>query len=490
MATKKNSLKPYQQRRDFKHTPEPSGTKATVKKAKGSLFVVQKHAASHLHFDFRIQIGKVLKSWAIPKGISPNPAEKHLAIPTEDHPLAYAHFEGTIPEGNYGAGTVMVWDIGTYKNIKEKDGKIVPIKQCLNDGRVELWLEGTKMRGGYALIRTQLQAGKQWLVLKMNDQHAARSGVFPHANKSALTGRTMKQIAKETGVLKVGKQSIELTNQDKILFPRSGITKGELIEYYQKIAPYMLPYMKDRAITMHRFPDGITHEGFYQKDISDYFPDWIQSAKIRKEGGYNHYVVCNDAATLVYLANQACITPHIWLSRINKLDYPDKMIFDLDPGKDDFSIVRKAAFAIRDELDELGLKSFVMTTGSRGLHVIVPLKSTQNFDTVRAFARNVADRVAAQNPKLFTTEVRLNKRRGRLFIDSTRNAFAQTTVAPYAVRAHDGAPVAMPISWDELKKPSLHAQSFTIKNIFKRLEKNKNPWPGFARCKQLARPIL
>lgn len=516
MATKKTNLQKYQSKRTFSSTPEPSGKQRKKKKTKGPVFVVQKHKASQLHFDFRLEIDGVLTSWAVPKGISADPAQKHLAIPTEDHPLDYALFEGVIPEGNYGAGTVMVWDIGTYRNIKKKDGKLVPMDQCLNRGTVEVWLEGEKLHGGYALIKTKLQGSDKWLLLKMNDEHTKRGGAkFAHENKSALTDRTMTQITKEESAnpaspgrrleknnptknrpqrtakksqdifTKFGRHNVTLTNQTKILFPDNGITKGDLVNYYAKIAPYMLPYMKNRAVTMHRFPDGIDGQDFYQKDISDYFPAWIKNVVIAKQGGKNNYVVCNNIETLVYLANQACITPHIWLSRIDKLDYPDRMIFDLDPGKDNaFGVVRNAAQALHEILTTLKLTSFVMTTGSRGLHIVVPLNRQADFDTVRAFARDVAMLAVSNNPKDFTIEPRLNKRHGRLFIDTTRNAFAQTGVAPYAIRAKPGAPVATPISWDELENSKLTAHTYTIKNIFKRLEKQEDPWLKIHTIKQ------
>jgi bifunctional non-homologous end joining protein LigD len=281
---------------------------------------------------------------------------------------------------------------------------------------------------------------------------------------------------------------ITLTNTKKILFTKDKITKGDLIAYYKKIAPIMLPYIKDRAVTLHRFPDGITKEGFYQKDISDYFPSWIKRKAIPKEGGKNTYVVCNDADTLVYLANQACITPHIWLSTINNLKKPTRMIFDLDPGKtQDFELVRQTALLIRKALKKHNLTSYVMTTGSRGVHIVIPLDGKETFDTVRAYARAIAQHVVAQNPKQLTIEPRLNKRRGRLFIDITRNAYAQTTAAPYAVRAKHGAPVATPLTWKELENKKITAQTFTIKNIFGRLKKQNDPWKSMLRKKQSLR---
>lgn len=278
-------------------------------------------------------------------------------------------------------------------------------------------------------------------------------------------------------ILKVGHFSVQISNSDKILFPEHKITKGNLIEYYQKIAPIMVPLMKDRAVSMHRFPDGIHQEGFYQKDIANYYPDWIKSVRISKEGGYNKMVVCNNAATLVYLANQACITPHLWLSRIDKLHYPDRMIFDLDPGKEgDFALVCKTALLLRQALQDYGLIPFVMTTGSKGLHVVVPLKRKEKFDNVRLFAHKVAELFAQKDPQNLTIEPRKDKRKGRLYIDVARNAYAQTGVAPYAVRALPGAPVATPLEWDELEDKRLTAQTYTIKNIFKRIDKVGDVW--------------
>lgn len=193
---KKDDLKAYRSKRDFEKTPEPSGKKKPSKK-KQPIFVIQKHEASHLHYDFRLEIEGVLVSWAIPKGPSTDPAVKHLAVQTEDHPIEYADFEGVIPEGNYGAGTVMIWDYGTYENIKEKDGKLVPMAQCLKDGTIEIFLHGKKLKGGYVLVRTKYRgAKKNWLFFKMKDKHAdARRNPISSQTKSALSGKTMKQIA-------------------------------------------------------------------------------------------------------------------------------------------------------------------------------------------------------------------------------------------------------------------------------------------------------
>ncbi|MCP9198863.1 non-homologous end-joining DNA ligase [Gramella sp. GC03-9] len=282
-----------------------------------------------------------------------------------------------------------------------------------------------------------------------------------------------------------GKTEVELSNLDKVFFPDSGFTKGDLVDYYEKIADIMLPHIEGRPLTMIRFPNGIEDKRFFQKDAPDYFPEWIEKRSFdKKEGGSTNYVICNDQATLVYLANQACVTPHIWLSRQDQPDKPDRMIFDLDPSKKGFDAVKEAAFSIRELLvEELGLPVFLMTTGSRGLHLVVPLKRDHSFDEVREFAQQASKYLEQKYPETMTTAARKEKREDRLFLDVARNASAQTSVAPYAVRPIEGAPVATPIDWVELKKPDLSAQSYTIKNIFRRLGSKDDPWKDIEKHK-------
>jgi bifunctional non-homologous end joining protein LigD len=278
--------------------------------------------------------------------------------------------------------------------------------------------------------------------------------------------------------IQIGSRTIEISNRQKVMFPKINFTKGDLIDYYGDIAQVMLPHMQDRPLSMERYPDGIEEEGFYAKEIPDYFPDWIDRAPVEvlESGETQLQVVCNQAAALVYLANQACITPHLWLSRRDRLHHPDKMIFDLDPPGDDFEPVRQAARLLRRALEEIQLPSFVMTTGSKGVHVVVPLDRSAEFDVVRAFAKDLAGAIAGQHPDSFTTETRKDERKGRLFLDYLRNSYAQTSVAPYALRAKPGVPVATPLDWDELENSDLHSQSYTVKNIFRRLGQREDPW--------------
>jgi bifunctional non-homologous end joining protein LigD len=278
--------------------------------------------------------------------------------------------------------------------------------------------------------------------------------------------------------LNINGQIVKITNPDRILFGKSGVTKSEMIEYYQRIAPIMLPHVKNRPLSMQRFPDGINAEGFYQKDASEYFPAWIKRFNVEREDKAKvvHHVLCNDAQTLVYLANQAVITPHIWLSTAKKIHNPDLMIFDLDPAKGaTFADVMYMAKRCKKFLETLELPSFVKTTGSRGLHVTVPIKPEKDFDYVHSVAHSIAQALVQENPEYATLEMRLNKREGKVFIDYLRNTWAQTAVAPYALRAREGAPVATPIEWRELTS-TMEPQKYTIKNIFRRIARKGDPW--------------
>ncbi|HJU86289.1 MAG TPA: non-homologous end-joining DNA ligase [Gemmatimonadota bacterium] len=280
--------------------------------------------------------------------------------------------------------------------------------------------------------------------------------------------------------IRIGRRALSLSSLDKVLFPDVGVTKGDLIEHYRRVAARMVPHMKGRPVSMQRYPDGIEGQGFYQKDAPDYFPAWIRRVTVEKKGGTVEHAVCDDAATLVYLANQNCITPHVWLSRADRLHHPDRLIFDLDPPGEDFDAVRFAARAARELLGELGLEAYPMTTGGRGIHLLVPLDRRADFDAVRDFARDAADVLAGRHAGHLTTEARKNKRHGRLFLDVMRNSYAQTAVPPYAVRARAGAPVAVPIAWRELSDPGLTGSKWNTRNIASRLRK-KDPWESLAR---------
>lgn len=273
-------------------------------------------------------------------------------------------------------------------------------------------------------------------------------------------------------------RTIALSSLDKLIFPDAGLTKSDLIDYYRRIAETALPHYRDRPLTMERYPDGIGKDGFFQKDVPDYFPDWIERVRLKKEGGSLDYLLANSAATLVYLANQGCVTPHLGLARADKPDHPDRMIFDLDPSDRDFGKVRRTARRLHALLDDLGLTSFVQTTGSRGLHVVVPLDRSADFDRVRSFARSLSTHLAERYPDELTVEQRKDKRGTRLFLDYLRNAYGQTAVAPYGLRARPEASLATPLHWHEIASSALTPRKYTVANIFRRLAQTGDPWAG------------
>lgn len=285
------------------------------------------------------------------------------------------------------------------------------------------------------------------------------------------------------GTIRMGPYTIETSHGNKVIYPDIGATKGEVIDYYRSIADTMIPHMRERPLTMHRFPEGIKGEDFYQKEAPGHFPDWIDRVEVpKREGGSNIQVVCSNAATLVYVANQGSITNHVWLSRMDRLEYPDKLVFDLDPpSRSGQRAVRAAALALRELLTSVDLYPFVMTTGSRGMHVVVPLRREHDFDHVREFSLQVAKAVVNDHPAEFTIEHRKEKRKGRLFLDHLRNAYAQTSVAPYSLRARKGAPVAAPVHWDEVEDGSVAPQTFSIDTILARVEEEGELWNAFGR---------
>jgi len=285
--------------------------------------------------------------------------------------------------------------------------------------------------------------------------------------------------------MKVDGRELNVSNRDKVFFPEEGITKGDLMDYYHRSAEYLLPHVRGRPVSMQRFPDGIGAGGFFHKDVPGHFPDWIRTEEVKKEGGRLRQLVVDDAPTLVYIAGQGCITPHVWLSQADRINHPDRMVFDLDPSGDDptatFSEVRWAARRLRGLLEEVGLVPFVMTSGSRGLHVHVPLDRVADFDVVRGFAKEAADLLVSRHPERLTREQRKSERGDRLFLDVMRNAYGQTAVAPYAVRAREGAPVATPLGWDELGRSGMHPRSYHVGNLFRRMARKEDPWREMER---------
>ena len=821
------ALKEYTEKRDFERSPEPKGE---VKQSAGPLeFVVQKHQASHLHYDLRLELGGVLKSWAIPKGPSLKPGEKHLAQMVEDHPLDYMSFEGIIPEANYGAGTVMVWDKGTYcsKESCDRQENERMFAEELEKGHLSFILNGEKLKGRFALARIRKSDDKNaWLLIKADDEFASDEDVTKQ-DHSAETGRSMDEIKQQAskagevwmspsdkledidlsdareapmphnlrpmlatlvdepferkgwifeikwdgyrGIAEVGRGSLrlysrnllsfnerfppiveelpqigvevvldgeivvvdadgvsqfqllqnylrnrqgrlvyyvfdilwveghdlmglpltrrkeiltkvlppnltyiiysdyieeqgtalfrqalerrlegvvakkadspyrpgirgrdwlkmrvslrqemviggwteprggrqyfgalvlgvfeddqlvytghagtgldekslayfmskmnplerptspfnvppktnepahwveptlvvevkftgwtedglirhpviiglredkraedvrlekpqplqsdssdtsdrsdpqetiggrtlKLTNLDKVFWPEEGYTKGDVISYYRDIAGFILPYLRDRPESLNRFPDGIYGESFYQKNINpDMIPDWIETIKIESESRITHhssresinYILCQDEATLVYLANWGCIELNPWNSRVGSLDNPDYLLIDLDPGDIGFDAVIRVARAVREVLEKAGIEGCPKTSGATGLHVYIPLGAKYTYEQTREFGRILAHLTCSKVPDIATIERMTAKRGNKVYVDFLQNSRGQTLAAAYCIRPKPGATVSAPLEWDEIKT-GLDPRDFTIRTIGKRLEK-------------------
>jgi bifunctional non-homologous end joining protein LigD len=493
----KMGLEIYHAKRDFSRTPEPKGK---VAKRNRHRFVVQEHHASKLHFDFRLEMGGVLKSWSVPKGPSLDPRDNRFAVPTEDHPVEYLKFEGHIPEGNYGAGEHMIWDAGNYELVGGSD----PLKQ-LEDGRLNFILRGEKLHGAFNLLRMR---DKQWLLIKSRDEFAQPGwklkllvevegwdvGKPKSAGKVRRGGATGKEVKKfstkqtksvpagrafktaeltgDIGV-KVGAETVALSNLDKVYWPEDGYTKGDLVRYYYEVSKYILPHLKDRPLIMKRYPNGIGGKFFHQHDVNE-APDFVRTVSLEVEDGGGHtvdYIVGDNLPTLLYMANLGAIERHPWHSRTSDLDHPDWLVFDLDPGEGvAYSTICELAMTVKDVLERIGMKGYPKTSGSRGLHVYVPIKPAHDYGEVAAFAERVATLVANERPEMATVERSLKKRKkGQIYVDHMQNARGKSVVSPYSVRPRAGATVSAPLEWHEVAGGKITPQDFTIKNMAKRL---------------------
>ena len=504
-------LETYQRMRDFRRTPEPRG-----KLAKRSLrrFVVQEHHASMLHFDFRLEIGGVLKSWSVRRGPSLDPSERRLAVETEDHPVEYAKFEGLIPEGEYGAGRHMIWDEGRYELIGADDAAA-----ALEAGRLKFRLNGKKLRGEFNLVRMGGREG-QWLLVKGRDEHAepgwrlelrvadddvARAWLAAGEKKSAKRGAPARVVRDAKGVEKfatkagggrravpaarlfksgklegdvdarVGREVVPLTSLGRVYWPDDGLTKGDLIRYYYEVADYILPYLKDRPLIMKRYPAGIRGQSFHQHDVNA-APRFVRTVALEVEDGGSHevdYVVGDNLPTLLFMANLGAIERHPWHSRTRALERPDWFVFDLDPGEGvAFETICELAVTVREVLERIGLKSYPKTSGSRGIHVYVPVKPVYDYAGIARLAEQVAAEVARERADIATVERALRKRGARkIYVDHMQNARGKSVVAPYSVRPRPGATVSAPVTWDEVERKRVTPLDFTIKNLPARLKR-------------------
>ena len=829
------SLSKYNQKRDFKQTREPKGK--IEKSASELIFVVQKHAASHLHYDFRLEMDGVLKSWAVPKGPSMNPEVKRLAMMVEDHPYSYKDFEGTIPEGNYGAGNVIVWDNGTYTSDEKTASDEKKLLSDLAKGHLSFILKGKKLKGEFSLVKLHGKQENAWLLIKKNDKYASEEDIL-EKNKSVISKRSLEQLVEKsekltskseekttekkvvkkksnpkadiaeflkpmlasvsekpfdddewifenkydgyrtiavinpqqvdlfsrnelsfnanfkpiaeelkqidhtvvldgeivvendagradfqllqnymkTGIgnlkyyvfdllnldgnlitelsllerkellkilfnkypfsnvsysehtvgdgikqfekavknktegiiakradstytinrrstnwlkiktaneeeaiiigiteprnsrkyfgalllgqydgkklqyigkcgtgftestlkdlytklkplftakspldekipirdkiqwvnpkvvcqvkfsewtqdqhlrhpvylgiridkkaeevflsfpkddstqlnsdemaitpenkkektendydLKVGKTVLHLTNQNKVYFPKDGITKGDIIHYYNEVSELILPYLKDRPESMNRFPNGIDSPSFYQKDVDvDKIPKWLKTKKVFSESNNADidYLICNNKETLLYMANLGCIEMNPWNSTTKHIQNPDWLVIDLDPAGNDFAPVITTALVVKEVLDELETECLCKTSGASGLHIYIPLGAKYDYDSIKILGELIAKEVQSRLPDITSIERSIKKRKNKLYIDFLQNRRGQTLAAPYSVRPKPGATVSTPLEWSEVNE-KLHPSQFTIKNVLKRFEKKGDLW--------------
>ncbi|HKP72934.1 MAG TPA: non-homologous end-joining DNA ligase, partial [Pyrinomonadaceae bacterium] len=387
-------------------------------------------------------------------------------------------------------------------------------------GRLKFRLEGEKLRGEFSLVRMGHWKG-QWLLIKSDDEHAEpgwelqlrwpedergaewqkeaqakrRHDAEHKPVKRTPTPKNVETIPARQAFarknlsgnlnVKIGDAVVALTHLEKVYWPDAGYTKGDLVRYYYEIARYLTPYLKDRPLIMKRYPDGIAGNSFHQHDVRE-VPDYVQTAEIDVEEGHKvDYIVDGGRATMLYMANLGAIERHPWHSRVGQLDRPDWVVFDLDPENVDFTVVCDMALSTRAILERLGLESYVKTSGSRGLHVYVPIKAVHGYDEVARFAELVAQLVVRENAEVATVERSLKKRkRARIYVDHMQNARGKSVVAPYSVRPRPGASVSTPLVWNDVKRKKIRPQDFTIKNIMQRLMRTGDPFKPVLQGKQ------
>jgi bifunctional non-homologous end joining protein LigD len=460
-----SALKEYRAKRNFRATPEPGPgpTRRGGKLPRQPIFVIQEHHATRLHYDFRLESDGVLKSWAVTNMPTMDPAIKRLAVRVEDHPRAYAKFFGDIPEGQYGAGHVNIWDSGTYEMADAKR----TIDEDLAAGKLSIVLHGERLKGRFVLVRMHGQSGtkENWLLIKSTDE-SSPPGSGLAANREAPRKAKSRRPAVISGHGKLPRQ-VAITNPDKIMFPNAGITKGDLIEYYRKVSKRLLPFLRDRPITLERLPDGLGpgKPHFWQKNTPESYPAWIPRFRDKAEGGQTvNYVLVNDLQSLLYLVNQGTVTFHPWLSRIEDTNRPDFVLFDLDRGTAPITNVVAVAQTVHRILDHEGVTAFVKTSGKSGLHVLTAWRRRGDFDEARRWAAEIAARVVEAMAEVATNEVRKTKRRGRVYVDVAQNARGHHAVPPYVVRPVPAATVSTPLQWKELTA-SLDPKRFTVRTV-------------------------
>ena len=460
----KKDIKVYNKKRDFLKTKEPIGKKE--KSNKKLKFVVQHHIARKDHYDLRLECNGVLVSFAVPKGPSYNRKDKRLAVLVEDHPLSYRNFEGVIPQGQYGGGTVMIFDNGYYKTEEM-------ISRGLKKGIIKFELFGKRLKGLWSLVKYK---DDNWLLIKEDDEYYEFNDI-KKINTSIKTGRTMDEISKGIKKEESSKNiinGIEITNPDKLLY--KNISKLDVINYYKKVSKRMIPFLKDRIISTVRCPSGTTKDKFFKKHFEferEGFNKII--LKNKAEENEDYYYITNEIG-LISEVQMNSIEFHTWGSNVNNINHPDIMVFDLDPDeKLDIKKLREGVRDLKSILDEFNLKSYLKTSGGKGYHVLVKMDNV-NWKKFRKIAKDIADLMESKWPDKYTSNIRKNKRKNKIFIDWIRNTYGATSVAPYSLRARKNASVSFPIKWSELEK--IKPDEIDMKEALRRL-KLEDPWKNF-----------
>ncbi|MDR7035769.1 bifunctional non-homologous end joining protein LigD [Methylobacterium sp. BE186] len=487
------ALSAYNAKRDFAQTAEPPGRRAA---GEGHRFLVQKHAARRLHYDFRLELDGVLLSWAVTRGPSLDPAEKRLAVRTEDHPVSYADFEGTIPAGQYGGGTVMLWDRGRWR--PEGDPRA-----GLRDGRLRFRLDGARLRGDWMLIRMRgkAEARENWLLCKLDDAEARTDFDLTEAHAaSVLSGRTMEEIAGTAGRAVTAaprarasrakpptreapkapravreasgsvllRHGVRITSPDREPYPDAHVSKRDLVAYYERVAALMLPEIRGRPLTLIRCPRGVGERCFVQQHAGAGLPGTVRRVRLREATGtVREHVAVDDLPGLLGLVQMGVLEFHGWGSRAGSVASPDRLVLDLDPDPAlPFSAVVEAARTIRERLAADGLAAWPMLSGGKGIHVVVPLVPLKRsgWSRLGGYAEAVARALAREEPARFTANVAKGERAGRIYVDYLRNERGATAVIPFSTRAKPAASLAMPLSWEALTGIG-SPQAFTLRRV-------------------------
>ncbi len=516
MATDRR-LDLYRQKRDFAVTAEPSGSGQAPRP--GNRFVVQRHRARRLHYDLRLEAEGVLLSWAVPKGPTLDPDVRRMAVHVEDHPLDYFDFEGTIPAGEYGGGDVIVWDWGTWQIDAERD-----LVADVARGDVHVDLHGEKLAGHFALVRRGRQGDReQWLLIHKHDAHSVPGWdpeAYPRSVKSGRTNDEVKASPSATwssastwaaptpdelasldalpasgGHWVLGEHRLRLTNLDKVLFPRAAhhraLTKRDLVRHAANLAPATLPYLHDRPVNLHRFPDGVGTRGFWHKARPDHAPAFVGSWRNddADPGETEVYAVLDNPAALAWAANFGAVELHPWTSTVSHPQQPPWAMVDLDPGEETtFDDVVTLARLHRTALDHLGVAGCPKVTGRRGIQIWIPVADGYTFEDTRRWVEQLSRLIGATVPELVSWQWERSKRDGRARLDYTQNAINKTLVSPWSVRPAPGGPVSVPISWDELDDPQLRPDRWHVDDVGERLAALGDPIAPLIGVQQVLPP--